>query len=447
MMNDDSSVSQHRQHHNTITSSSAQHPTLISESVKLEKGVIVWWHRIMGKKGKKPAGKVAGSGGKKGGDKSGVSGGVLGVVFAVVVVVTAVVVARGGVGMTGVSGGPLKTATLMANGGNNSADAPPAEVVGFSTSAELSRAIEGYYSKHDLGRYQAESAEGGIQLMIYRGDGKPIRSLDDIADDGSTRLYVVPTNEFFFWPGLYIGHKQEVYGVTDVDGNPLVLETVSLEPRVFVMENIVDQEIIDQVYGSVKEEMQRSTMYTPTDDGDAYHELSNARTSAQAWYNGNHPKTNELYAKMESLTKVPAFLSQGMQVIEYGPNQHYEGHLDSFPPENYPNQPDFKNGRNRLITVLFYLNDVEEGGQTCFMRGDDFYGRDGVIHDYGDCTHGPAVFPKTGRAVMFYNLEALGHMQGKIDTLSLHSGCDVIKGRKLAMNRWIWNKPYDPNAK
>jgi hypothetical protein len=50
-----------------------------------------------------------------------------------------------------------------------------------------------------------------------------------------------------------------------------------------------------------------------------------------------------------------------LQVIHYGVLEHYHGHFDYIPPGS-----DMIEGRhpydNRLVTVLFYLNDVDQGG-------------------------------------------------------------------------------------
>ncbi|KNC46893.1 proly 4-hydroxylase [Thecamonas trahens ATCC 50062] len=273
--------------------------------------------------------------------------------------------------------------------------------------------------------------------------GRLAAAIDPAAGQGPpTNVFMVPADEFFFWPGLYKGHRTTVAGIVGAGGAPVVIETVSLEPRVFILDNIISEEQMEVIKGAVRHEMQRSAMYTPTDDGTHYDEYSNGRTSSQAWYKQRHPLTEQLYDNIAALTKTRQNLAFGMQVINYGPAQHYEAHYDYFDPSMYPGESQFQNGRNRMITVLFYMNDVEEGGHTAFPRGDDYYGLNGVITDYSDCEHGVSVAPKKGRAVMFYSLKALGHMNGALDRYSLHSGCDVLKGEKWAANRWIWNKPF-----
>lgn len=52
---------------------------------------------------------------------------------------------------------------------------------------------------------------------------------------------------------------------------------------------------------------------------------------------------------------------EATQVLKYGRGQHYEGHYDYFfDPVNQ------QQGGHRYATVLMYLADVEEGGETVF---------------------------------------------------------------------------------
>lgn len=52
---------------------------------------------------------------------------------------------------------------------------------------------------------------------------------------------------------------------------------------------------------------------------------------------------------------------EATQVLRYGPGQKYEGHYDYF-FDRVHNQ----RGGHRYATVLMYLNNVEEGGETVF---------------------------------------------------------------------------------
>lgn len=71
--------------------------------------------------------------------------------------------------------------------------------------------------------------------------------------------------------------------------------------------------------------------------------------------------------------------------------------------------------KRRVITIFCYLNDVEEGGETCFPEA------------------GIKVKPKAGRAVVFSNIRA----NHEPDPRTVHAGEPPIKGVKYGLNIWI----------
>ena len=69
-------------------------------------------------------------------------------------------------------------------------------------------------------------------------------------------------------------------------------------------------------------------------------------------------------ARIAAHTHIPASHGEGIQVLHYAPGELYEPHFDSFHEEF--NQ---RNGGQRIATLLMYLTDVEEGGETVFPNG------------------------------------------------------------------------------
>ena len=74
-----------------------------------------------------------------------------------------------------------------------------------------------------------------------------------------------------------------------------------------------------------------------------------------------------------------------------------------------------------MVTVLVYLNDVEEGGGTDFPE------------------LGVTVTAKKGDVVVFHNVinETPVASHPKIHPKSLHAGMPVIKGEKWMVNLWF----------
>jgi prolyl 4-hydroxylase len=67
-----------------------------------------------------------------------------------------------------------------------------------------------------------------------------------------------------------------------------------------------------------------------------------------------------------------------------------------------------------------YLNDVEEGGETYFH------------------THDMAVKPKTGRAIVWWNLTE----DGTRDASTYHEGRPVKSGLKYICTKWIRERQF-----
>ena len=150
--------------------------------------------------------------------------------------------------------------------------------------------------------------------------------------------------------------------------------------------------------------------------------------------------------------------SEPLQVLEYHPGGHYHTHHDSPMPPRY-------------LTFLYYLTDVQAGGETSFPLADmDFeHWEEGHPKGWRTIRRGPedkwnlsyvhnchrSVFvpPKKGRALLFYShLDAWcwegqqwGCKLGELDRYALHGGCDVLKGVKFAANNWI-NVEDDPKT-
>ena len=62
--------------------------------------------------------------------------------------------------------------------------------------------------------------------------------------------------------------------------------------------------------------------------------------------------------RIANLTRVPARNAEHMQVLRYEKGQFYRTHHDQNSPQTSAWGP-------RLYTFFMYLNDVDDGGQTC----------------------------------------------------------------------------------
>ena len=97
-----------------------------------------------------------------------------------------------------------------------------------------------------------------------------------------------------------------------------------------------------------------------------------------------------------------------------------------------------------MITLLWYLSDVAEGGETVFpLTGENAFPSERQV-TMSSCERGLKVRPKKGAALLWYNMlpHGNGH-EGRPDRQSLHGGCDVLAGEKWASNKWVYNHKWD----
>jgi len=206
-----------------------------------------------------------------------------------------------------------------------------------------------------------------------------------------------------------------------------------LRPRIFLIENFLSDEEADAIIERSKQKgMFESTVYTS--ERDKFTRENQVRTSSNTYldpYADNFLLLHQVRERAVDITTLPYTYAEQLQVIHYNKNQHYHAHYDWVPKHIKPSIQ--KPLENRYVTLLFYLNDVEQGGETVFPMTNPNYhpSRDG----YGSKVCHPEypaikIKPAKGNAVMFYNMPEKGHMNDIQDDYSLHGGCDVIVGEK-----------------
>ncbi|XP_055768695.1 transmembrane prolyl 4-hydroxylase [Salvelinus fontinalis] len=186
------------------------------------------------------------------------------------------------------------------------------------------------------------------------------------------------------------------------------------------------------------------------------------RNSRHTWLyqgQGAHQVLRDLKKRVARLTRLPSALvdlSEPLQVVRYEQGGHYHAHHDSGPvyPETACTHTRLAANTStpfetscRYITVLFYLNSVEGGGETAFPVADNrTYEEVSLIQNNVDlmdtrknCNRSNLrVKPTKGTAVFWYNYLSDGQgWVGEQDEYSLHGGCVVTRGTKWVANNWI----------
>lgn len=119
-----------------------------------------------------------------------------------------------------------------------------------------------------------------------------------------------------------------------------------------------------------------------------------------------------LNLRIAAATQTSVDQGEPLVILRYEPGQQYREHHDGLPGE--PNQ--------RSRTVIAYLNDGYDGGETSFSAAS------------------LAIKGGKGDAISFVNTRP----DGRIDERSRHAGQPVEQGVKWVCTRWIRVKNFDP---
>ncbi|XP_061788158.1 transmembrane prolyl 4-hydroxylase [Nerophis lumbriciformis] len=186
------------------------------------------------------------------------------------------------------------------------------------------------------------------------------------------------------------------------------------------------------------------------------------RNSRHTWLyqgRGAHQVLQDIKERVTRLTRLPSTLvdlSEPLQVVRYEEGGHYHAHHDSGPvyPETACTHTRLAANAStpfetscRYITVLFYLNSVDGGGETAFPVADNRTFDEVCLIQNGvdlmdtrrNCEKSNLRVKATkGKAVFWYNYLSDGKgWVGEQDEYALHGGCVVTQGTKWVANKWI----------
>uniref|UniRef100_A0A667X0S4 Prolyl 4-hydroxylase, transmembrane n=1 Tax=Myripristis murdjan TaxID=586833 RepID=A0A667X0S4_9TELE len=284
------------------------------------------------------------------------------------------------------------------------------------------------------------------QLMVQEGQEELVEELNlspedifnllDINQDGQLQLHEVYVSLDGIW--LTPENLREIYAglKADKDGNGLL----SLEEFRLLSSDAFQRFLLQQ--GVKRSQLVRNSRHTWLYQG-----------------KGAHRVLQDIKKRVTRLTRLPPALvdlSEPLQVVLYEQGGHYHAHHDSGPvyPETACTHTRLAANTStpfetscRYITVLFYLNSVEGGGETAFPVADNrTYDEVSLIQNDVDlldtrknCDKSNLrVKPTKGTAVFWYNYLSDGKgWVGEQDEYSLHGGCMVTHGMKWVANKWI----------
>lgn len=210
-------------------------------------------------------------------------------------------------------------------------------------------------------------------------------------------------------------------------------EVLSWEPRAFIYHNFLSKEECEYLINLAKPFMIKSAV---VDSKTGKSTESRVRTSSGMFLKRGKDKiVQNIEKRIADFTFIPVENGEGLQVLHYEVGQKYEPHYDYFLDEF-----NTKNGGQRVATVLMYLSDVEEGGETVFPAAKANFSSVPWWNDLSECAKkGLSVKAKMGDALLFWSMRP----DATLDPSSLHGGCPVIRGNKWSSTKWLHLEAYN----
>ena len=183
----------------------------------------------------------------------------------------------------------------------------------------------------------------------------------------------------------------------------------SADPILYVVNDFLSNDECNAFVDASKGKLKPSTVISP--DKHIQHE---SRTSENCWIEHNANEiVHEVSKRFSILVQMPIRNAEQYQLVYYKKGAEYKPHFDSFDYETDDGKKNWEPGGQRMISVIAYLNDVEEGGATKF--------------DHYDLE----IIPEKGKTIIW-----------PAEWTHAHSGSIVTKGNKYIITGWM-NFPID----
>lgn len=185
------------------------------------------------------------------------------------------------------------------------------------------------------------------------------------------------------------------------------------DPLVYTISNFISEEECDHFVEISKPKMKRSVV-----SDDKKGTVSKGRTGQNCWLQHYTDQTTGKTAqRIAEVIGMPVENAESYQVVYYNAGQKYDQHYDAYHKNNSDKSKRcLRQGGQRVITALIYLNNVEQGGHTSFPNMNI------------------KVEPEKGKLLIFHNC-----YEGttNVHVNSLHAGTAPTKGEKYAFNLWF----------
>ncbi|MFQ6229382.1 2OG-Fe(II) oxygenase [Nocardia sp. NPDC002869] len=188
-------------------------------------------------------------------------------------------------------------------------------------------------------------------------------------------------------------------------------------PQIVLFDNVLSADECDHIIDMSASRLQRSATIDPAT---GLFEEAETRTSESLTLGiSENPVIDKVERRISALINCPVENGEGLQVVRYRTGGQYMRHFDFYSPTDPGSIAHVSGGGQRTATLIIYLNDVEDGGETFFPDPDISFS------------------PRKGQAVYFRYF----NKRGQLDPATIHAGLPVLAGDKWIMNKWMRRYP------
>lgn len=289
-----------------------------------------------------------------------------------------------------------------------------------------------------VARYETEARGGLDRWAMYSPRGDPVRFAEQLLRCPRMLAF---EGGLFVWPGVRVGYSRTVG--FDPQFGAITLVTRSLQPLIFLVDPLLSDDECRHIISIAEPELVASDISQFDDDLEK--PATTWRRSKQARLaNDRDSIVTRINNRAADVLNLPKSHLEPLEALLYGISDKLDAHWDYFDRRRYAKQPHMlaltgaDGSRNRIATLLWYMNSVFRGGETFFPRAGGLTEPFDVACDGSAGQQGMKIVPTPGKAVLFYSLRP----DGAIDPFSLHGSCPVEDGFKWAVNQRVWNEPY-----
>lgn len=189
-------------------------------------------------------------------------------------------------------------------------------------------------------------------------------------------------------------------------------------PDIVVVDEFMSREECEQLIEQSRRKLTPSAIVDPRTG--KFQVIADRSSEGTYFQRGESPLISRLDRRISELMNWPEDHGEGIQILHYGVGAQYKPHFDYFPENESGGALQMTQSGQRVATLVMYLNEVTEGGETVFPDV------------------GISITPKQGSAAYFAYCNSLG----QVDPATLHGGAPVLAGEKWIATKWMRQSKY-----